>query len=215
MGYSMKQVTVLKGMLVGGIIGIVIGITFIGLGATLPPPVSTVYFIFGAILALFSTAFTLRVNKALKKVTKKPAVPSRVKGLAIAVLVLAIMTMLVNVVSAQAGVYECIEMWRRIRYVQYVMLGFLVIAGFLAFAPVILGRTILGPILADLQYMAGAMLVLLIFALLLVFPLDVMFFIDNPLSPTQCDVRLDYLRDRGPFLLQIILRLLMPPPPPF
>lgn len=209
----MNQATVLKGMLVGGIIGILIGVLFIGLGATLPAPVSTIYFVFGLIIAVVSSLFTMRVNKALKKIEKKTFHSDRVKGLAIAILVLAVSATIVNVAGAQAGIRECIEMWQRIRYVQFVMLGFLVIAGFLAFAPVILGRTILGPILADLQYMAGAMLMLLIFALLLVFPLDAMFFIDNPMNPTQCDVRLDYLRDRGPFLLQIILRLLMPPQP--
>lgn len=205
----------LKGMLVGGIVGIVIGIMFIGLGASMPAPVSTVYFIFGAVVTLFSIAFTLRVNKVIKRTLKKSAPSGRTKGLAVALLILTVVTFTLNVASAQVGIRECVEMWVRIRYVQFVMLGFLVIAGFLAFAPVILGRTILGPVLADLQYMAGAMLVLLIFALLLVFPLDVMFFIDNPANPTQCDVRLDYLRDRGPFLLQIILRLLMPPHPPF
>lgn len=213
-GVNMKQVTILKGMLVGGIIGIALGMLFIGLGASMPPPVSTVFFVFGAILALFSVLFTLRINKVLKKVAKKSAL-GKTKALAIALLILTATSMLLNVASAQAGITECIEMWKRIRYVQFIMLGFLIIAGFLAFAPVILGRTILGPILADLQYMAGAMLILLIFALLLVFPLDVMFYIDNPAQPNDCKIDFRRLQSDGPLLLQIILRLLVPPHPPF
>lgn len=208
----MKQETILKGMFVGGVIGILLGVMFIAIGVTLPPPVSTIYVIFGLIVAAFSGVFTLRVKKEINKVLKK-SLGTGTKALAIALVVFTLTVSFLNAAYAQSiAVRECIDMYRRIVYVEYVMIGFLIIAGFLAFAPVILGRTILGPILADLQYMAGAMLVLLIFALLLVFPLDAMFYVTPNLD--QCEVRLDYLRDRGPFLLQIILKLLMPPQPP-
>lgn len=209
---GMNQATMLKGMLVGGIIGILIGLMFIGLGATLPAPVSTVYFIFGGFVTLFSIAFTLRVNKAIKKVSKKSAL-SKAKALAIALVIVAVTAFTLSV--AQASIRECVDAWRRVMYVQYVMLGFLIVAGFLAFAPVILGRTILGPILGELQYMAGAMLLILIFAVLLVFPLDALFYVNDPLNPTECFISLENLRYRGPYVLRIILNLLMPPMPQF
>lgn len=216
----MKQILVLKSMLFGGILGIVMGIVFIGLGSSMPAPVSSVYTVFGMILLLFSILFTLRVNKALKKVSKrarKPVTPGRLRTLAVAALLLLVATIPMNIVSAQTGyrgeledetaILMCLEMRRRIIYVQYAMLGFLIIAGLLAFVPVILGRTIVGPILADLQYLAGAMFLLLIFALLLIFPLDAMFVVGT----NTCTIKVDNLKNNGPPLLRIILTLISPP----
>lgn len=111
----------------------------------------------------------------------------------------------------------CLTIYQRVEYLEYTLLGLLLVSGFLAFAPIIFGRTILGPIFQELQYLAGAMLILLIFALLVIYPLDPMFVFDGdtPNSSTGCYVDISNLEDQGPPVLQLILRIFSPPSPTF
>ena len=209
----MKNVPmVLKAMFVGGLIMMLAGlIMIIGYGTL--ETVGPIYTILGLIVMGLGGFWTYKVNQAIKKYSKNPKKYKKFSKYSIALfLILSFGLTLSGTVLAEIPTPspECLMIYRRVQWVEYTMLGMLIFAGFLSFGPIILGRTILGPILQELQYIAGAMLVLLIFALLVVFPLDPMFVLDNPRDPTGCYISIKRLKDHGPPLLQIILKLFIP-----
>ena len=205
--------SVLRAMFVGGLLLMLAGILLIAVYGTLEF-IGPVYDVMGVLLLIVGGVWTWKVNNLMKR--KKKTRYSTYRNYVIPILLTLMMGLaLANTVFAQSFSKDCYVMYRRVQYVEYTLIGLLIISGFLAFGPIILGRTILGPILQELQYIAGAMLILLIFALLVVFPLDPMFVLDNPKSPTACYINIQNLASQGPPFLQIILRLFTPPPPSF
>lgn len=216
----MDEKTAIRLMQAGGAFFIIAGILLIGFYSTIEY-IGPLYGGLGALLILFGLIWIVKVRNAarkrkiMKKMKSKPRSSPRAMYALIYLLLLTSGFMMQAVGYLQTYSRQCYVMYQRVVYVEYFLLGLLIISGFLAFAPVILGRTILGPILQELQYIAGAMLILLIFALLVVFPLDPMFVMDNPKNPTACYVDLRRLEAQGPPFLQILLRLFSPPPPTF
>jgi len=210
----MDRLTALKLMQSGGVLFIIAGVLLIAFYGNLQF-IGPIYDFIGALLVLFGLVWIVKVRSAIRKAKVRSKMKRR-STLAYAILYLMLISIgFMNVGYLQSYSRDCYVMYQRVVYVEYFLIGLLIISGFLAFAPVILGRTILGPILQELQYIAGAMLILLIFALLVVFPLDPMFVLDNPQNPTACYVDVRRLQAQGPPLLQILLRLFTPPPPSF
>lgn len=111
----------------------------------------------------------------------------------------------------------CPVIKRRVIYLEYFMLGITIVVGFLALGPIILARTIIGPMLQEFQYFAGIMLIVLIVGLMLLFPIDVMFETCTVPSSqpgqqiTGCRFSLESLRNNGPILLRLAINMLYPP----
>ncbi len=212
----MDRVTALKLMQAGGVLFILAGMLLIAFYSSIEF-IGPLYMFLGGLMILFGIVWIIKVRGAVKRAEARNRLKRRRTAM-YAILYLLLLSssfMASNIAHLQTFSKECYTMYQRVVYVEYFLIGLLIISGFLAFAPVILGRTILGPILQELQYIAGAMLILLIFALLVVFPLDPMFVMDNPQNPTACYVDIRRLQSQGPPVLQILLRLFTPPPPTF
>jgi hypothetical protein len=111
---------------------------------------------------------------------------------------------------------DCLTYKRRVETIEYFMLSITVIAGLLAFGPIMFGRTILGPVFQELQYMAGAMFLVLLFFMLFLFPLHVMFAdcqIQDQWGYVQqgCYIDMCALQTNGPPLTRFILDMITPP----
>lgn len=119
----------------------------------------------------------------------------------------------------------CYTYEQRVITIQYFMLSITLLAGILAFGPLLFGRTILGPIFQELQYMTGAMFMLLLFFLLFLFPISAMF-VPCTITTTKsggyfggttqvqthgCYININNLRTSGPPLLRLILNWILPP----
>jgi len=208
----MDQITALKILAVPGIAILIVGILLVAGYGTLEY-VGSIYIIVGIVAIFFGVIWLWKVNKALKRVKARAKSMRRFMVLVtLALLVTTLMPLKISYLQRECPSADqiCRTMATRVMYIEYVIVGLLIIAGFLAFAPIILGRTILGPILAEFQYIAGAMLVLLIFIMLLTVPIHVMF----DFSSGCCDINVRKLESDGPILLQILLKLITPPYPP-
>jgi len=207
------QITALKLIMMGGVALLIAGILIIAVFGTLEF-VGPIYIFVGAVAMLFGALWVWKVDKVIKRRMAVARSRSAKRLMGLVLLTFFIIAPMFNVSHLQTcdTTGMCRAMRDRVLWVEYAVIGLLIISGFLAFGPIIFGRTILGPILAELQYIAGAMLVLLIFLFLLVVPIDVMFVYD----PQQncCYVRMDNLRTQGPILLRAILTLLSPPTMP-
>ncbi|MEM4873262.1 MAG: hypothetical protein QXY35_07390 [Thermofilaceae archaeon] len=191
------------------------GALIIALGATTPPPASFMLVLVGAVAVIMGIVFYSRISKAKRRILRGRG--AEVRRLASAVVLVAFLSWLTSGVAYAMSpeVYMCFVAYQRVVFVQYSALILLLAAAFLAFIPMVLGRTAIGAVLGELQPIAGTMLLVLIFLLLFIFPLDVMFVMDNYQSPTTCSISLDRLRSQGPPLLRIILHLLIPPHPAY
>lgn len=117
----------------------------------------------------------------------------------------------------------CYTFYQRVVYMEYLSLGMTLVVGFLALAPLLLARTSAGAFFQEISQLAGSMLVILIAMLLLVYPLDVIFVVQNQATSTAtgvtttkcCYVDLRQLDNGGPPLLRIIYDVLNPPAPQF
>jgi len=212
----MDQITALKLLLIPGISLILIGTLLIAGYGTLEY-VGTIYTIVGIVAIIFGALWVWKVDKVAKRLQARAKSRSMRRFMVLVLLALLTITLLplkVSYLQQQAPECQadqiCRTMYIRVLYIEYVVVALLIIAGFLAFGPIIFGRTILGPILAEFQYIAGAMLALLIFILLLTVPIHVMF----EFSSGCCEIKVSNLESRGPILLQILLKLIVPPMPP-
>ena len=214
---QMEKLTLLKLMELGGIPLIVVGLLLLVVYTPLEF-IGPIYAVIGILMITLGVFWIVKVRSAIRREKAKAKLAakktSKTMYIVLALLIAASGLLISNVVHLQTFSPECYVMYRRVVYVEYFAMGLLIISGFLAFAPIILGRTILGPILQELQYIAGAMMILLIFALLVIFPLDPMFVMDNPQNPTMCYVDVNRLQAQGPPLMQILLKLFTPPYPP-
>jgi len=110
---------------------------------------------------------------------------------------------------------ECVTYKDRVLTIEYFILALTLVSGLLAFGPIIFGRTILGPVLQEVQYMAGAMFLIMLFFTLLLFPLHVIF-VDCLTSqyvtqPDGCYIDMCQLVRGGPILLRFLFSLILPP----
>lgn len=210
----MKDVPlVLKLMFIGGLLIMLAGVILIAGYGTLET-IGPMYVGLGLILLVLGGLWTYKVNKVIKRYSKNPQKYKKFSKYAIAIFLILSYTMFsMGAVFAEIPTPspECAVIYRRVQWVEYTMLGMLIFAGFLSFGPIILGRTILGPILQELQYIAGGMLILLIFALLMIFPLDPMFVFQSN-DQNACYISVNRLKNNGPPLLQVILKLFIPSP---
>ena len=168
----MDKITLLRMMELGGIPLIVVGLMLLVVYTPLEF-IGPIYAVFGIIMIGLGMFWIVKVRNMIRKEKGKVVIASKKKSKAIYVIVTLLLISVGlftgNVAHLQTYSRECYDMYRRVIYVEYFAIGLLVISGFLAFAPIILGRTILGPILQELQYITGAMMILLIFSLLVIF----------------------------------------------
>jgi len=107
---------------------------------------------------------------------------------------------------------DCLTYKQRVQVIEYFTLSLTLISGLLAFGPIMLGRTVLQPIMQELQYMAGAMFLILLFFLLFLFPLDVMFVSCYDMSGNQgCYIDMCQLVRSGPPLTRFLVSMILPP----
>lgn len=207
----MKTKNMIIIMEIGAILVIFTSLLMIATLGTLPG-VGPIYSGISVFLLLTGLLFLIKLRKAERRLRAKERLARKIY----VVIILLGLALSVSVVH-MAGKYsrECLTVYQRVVYVEYTMLGMLLISGFLAFGPILLGRTILGPILQELQYIAGAMLILLIFTMLILFPLDPLFEFDNAKNPTGCIFDPTNLKSAGPPLLRLLYALFSPPPQTF
>jgi len=203
-------------MQLGGVAIIVLGLLLILFYSSLEF-IGPIYLVFGGLLVFGGAYWILRVRSAERKVKAREVLKrqrSTMYTAALAALVTVALTTSV-VALAQTTMTEvvqyCLTMYRRVMFMQYFIIGLLLIAGLLSFAPIIFGRTILGPILQELQYIAGAMFIILVFVALLLFPLDPMF---TGIEQGTCKINFENLKNNGPPLLKLILNFFSPPQNP-
>lgn len=139
--------------------------------------------------------------------------------LLVAVTALYALTPLTLQTQTQQGACDasCRAYKNRVTTIEYFILALTLVAGLLAFGPIIFGRTILGPVLQEVQYMAGAMFLIMLFFTLLLFPLHVVF-VDcwtRPYAtgspPDGCYIDMCKLASSGPPLLRFLFSLILPP----
>lgn len=107
---------------------------------------------------------------------------------------------------------ECLTYKERVVTIEYFMLSLTLISGLLAFGPIMFGRTILGPVFQELQYMAGAMFLVLLFFMLFLFPLHVMFVDCVDMDGNNgCTIDMCQLMNNGPPLTRFLLDMIIPP----
>ncbi len=113
---------------------------------------------------------------------------------------------------------DCIEFKNRVVTIEYFIVSITLIAGLMAFGPILFGRTIIGPIFQDLQYLSGGMLLLLIVLLLFIFPLHVMYVDCTSYDPNLgtyvlegCTIDMCELVNRGPPLTRFVISMILPP----
>jgi len=204
-------------MQLGGVAFIVLGLLLILFYSSLEF-IGPLYLVFGGLLVFGGAYWILRVRSAERKVKAREVLKrqrSTMYTVALAALVtVALATSVVALAQTTEVTQYCLTMYRRVMFMQYFIVGLLLIAGLLSFAPIIFGRTILGPILQELQYIAGAMFIILVFVALLLFPLDPMFVFEQSGTRGEltCKINIMNLRDNGPPLLRLILRFFSPPP---
>ena len=209
----MRLLTIMQ---LGGVAFIVLGLLLILFYSSLEF-IGPLYLVFGGLLVFGGAYWILRVRSAERKVKAREVLKrqrSTMYTVALAALVtVALATSVValaQTTTADATQY-CLTMYRRVVFIQYFIIGLLLIAGLLSFAPIIFGRTILGPILQELQYIAGAMFIILVFLALLLFPLDPMFVTEQRGTELTCKISFIKLQQEGPPLLRLILRFFSPP----
>ena len=201
-------------MQLGGVAIIVLGLLLILFYSSLEF-IGPLYLVFGGILVFGGAYWILRVRSAERKVKAREVLKRQrttMYTVALATFVTVALTTSVVALAQTTTLTEvvqyCLTMYRRVMFMQYFIIGLLLIAGLLSFAPIIFGRTILGPILQELQYIAGAMFIILVFIALLLFPLDPMF---TGIEQGTCKINIMNLKDHGPPLLKLILRFFSPP----
>ena len=204
---------------VGGVLLTISGVLVAAVFGTLRY-VGPLYVILGLVLVALGLAWIYKVRRAELKYTHRPGRGRTVRAVAAALLALALLpaeiTGLGGVMVARAqtttpGSSYCYTAYLYTTYMQYVVLGFLAVMVILAFIPVILGRTPLGPVFSELMGFSGVTIVLLIFVLLFIFPLNVMFTqagSTSPPTPYSCTVNLQNLENNGPPLLKALLSII-------
>jgi len=220
----MEETTALKLVLVTGIIFIVLGLAVILTFGTMLGGLGIFYDIFGAIIFIFGILWTKKAYRRYKEKTSQMKALLSDKTLSIIAAALLASSLFVSSImmytqTSSCTVY-CYYFRDRILYIEYAMLGFTVIAGLLALAPIILSRTPLAPILNEFQPMAGAMFIILIFLVLMIYPIDTMFVVSqitdaNGNVVNCCYVSIDNLKAYGPPLLRVLLQVIIPPMPTF
>lgn len=153
--------------------------------------------------------------------------PSRAREYAILLLIVAssIVFSLTPTTYMQYGDYtstcsaDCPTYRDRVVSIEYFIVSLVIISGLLAFGPIIFGRTILGPIFQELQYMAGAMFIILLVFVLFLVPIDVIFE-DCTVTTTSngqeqevpgCSINMCNLEQSGPPLTRWVLDKILPP----
>lgn len=178
----------------------------------------SLFAVVGVIAILIGLLLIRGANKAMRRYRKRSL------GVAkdFAVVLLATILLFGTPIYAQFQVDPvqlCKDAYFKTLYVEYLVMALLAVSGFLALAPVILGRTILGPILGEFQYIAGAMLILLIFVALLMIPIHVAFSYTPPSGgggggwgggQETCEIKICNLAHNGPPLLRMLFSLLGP-----
>lgn len=180
--------------------------------------INEIFIPLGIIFILIGIVLLYKAHSKIKKYKSK----NRNKGYGLKYKtrqIITLMPILVPLLFGAVGLYAqspgysiCYTAYQEVLYAEYALLSFVVVTAFLAFAPIILGRTPLGAIFSEFQGLAGMLLVLLIFLLLLVYPMDVMF---NVSVGNYCTINIQNLETQGPPLLQIFLKLIIPPQPNF
>jgi len=106
----------------------------------------------------------------------------------------------------------CPTFRQRVVWIEYLLLGLTLISGLLAFGPIIFGRTIIGPVLQEVQYLAGVMFIFMLFFLLLLFPIDVIFeTCTTDDNERGCQINMCNIANSGPPLLRLVVSFLLPP----
>jgi len=215
----MNQTTAIRMLKLAGVALIVAGLLLIVNFGNMDY-IGPIFIVVGTITIIFGLLWIWKVDKAARRrliASKARAATRSVKrALVVFLLLSSALSPMLSVAHLQTINPECdptgmcMLTRARVLWVEYAIIGLLIVAGFLAFGPIILGRTILGAILAELQYIAGAMLLLIMFLFLLVVPIDVMFEVFDYGGQPCCRVNMDNLRTRGPPILQAILRLIYP-----
>ncbi len=154
--------------------------------------------------------------------------PSRMREYAVLLLIVASSTVfsLTPVLHMQYGdeagcTTDCLTYKNRVVTIEYFMVALTIIAGMLAFGPIMFGRTIIGPIFQELQYMAGAMFIVLLLFVLFLVPIHVIF---QPCTVTTsnggnynqqgqegCYIDMCALAQSGPPMTRWVLDKIMPP----
>jgi len=111
--------------------------------------------------------------------------------------------------TTQCDTEYCPKFRERVVAIEYLILGLTLISGLLAFGPIIFGRTIIGPVLQEVQYLAGVMFIFMLFFLLLLFPIDVIF--ETCANGQGCYINMCKLASNGPPLLRLVVGWLLPP----
>ena len=174
--------------------------------------VGWLYGVFGLALVGMGLAWVNAVNKAEKRRRAREGL-RRKAAYALLPLLLAASLHAAVMAFEKGFSSECVTAYRRTLYVEYTMLGLLLVAGFLSFGSLLFSRTPpLSLILQPLSDLAAGMLILLIIGLLLFYPLDVIFEFNN--DGTMCRVNLELARTMGPPLLRVFINLIYPPSPP-
>jgi len=203
-------------MQLGGVAFIVLGLLLILFYSSLEF-IGPLYLVFGGLLVFGGAYWILRVRSAERKVKAREVLKRQrstmytVALAALALVTVALATSVVALAQTTDVTQYCLTMYRRVVFIQYFIIGLLLIAGLLSFAPIIFSRTILGPILQELQYIAGAMFIILVFLALLLFPLDPMFVTEQNGTELTCEINIMQLKQDGPPLLRLILRFFSPP----
>lgn len=253
MAEARRADVIFKIMEAGGALLVVAGVLVAAIFGTLTY-VGPLYVALGVLLILLGLVWIYRVRSASRKL-RRPAASraGRARGaaraaaasiLSLALLPAAVLGLglaagaspLVAVARAQYYYYSyttttftptsyCYTAYLYTTYLQYIILGFLIVATLLAFIPVILGRTPLGPVFGEFAGLSGILIVLLVFAMLFLFPINVMFTTANatsysyyyvPPTPNNCVIDIYNLEHFGPPLLAAFLKLilgLVPAPP--
>lgn len=188
-----------------------VGLGNISVGEENMSLINNVYRATGAIVTLFGIVWYWKVGKRVDREIGRLR-SRRVEAFILLFIVgAALLAPMACASGRSACTEECLVARSRVLYMEYFSIMLTMIAGFLAIAPLILGRTVLGPLLQELQGIAGSMLILMIALLLLIYPLDVMFVPNDYENPTCCEISFEALKSEGPPLLRIILSILTPP----
>jgi len=205
-------------MISGGLLTLAVIVPYI------PPPANYVVGLVSLLVIIIGVLFYRRIDEVRYRFQGRRF---RKGFAAIAILAVLLVNYFAPALATQYGVganecsTECWQIRQRVVTAEYSVVGMLVVAFFLALGPVLFARTVLGPIVGDIAQLAGSALIVLIFALLVVYPLHVMFvpcYVGSTsgwgytnTQPNGCYVDVCQLVNNGPILLRVLLQWLLPP----
>ena len=202
-------------MELGGWFLVVVGIVMI-IGFNSLPGVGKLFDIAGIVAILFGLVWVKKVRKVKRRYHIRATSKSRTLAY-VFIPILMYLSFFASMSFVQAygtnNRYStvCYEIWNRVKYLEYFSIGMLIITLFLTLGPLVLGRTVLGPIMQEFQGFSGIMILVLLFIFSFLYPLDPMFVFPKTGSQNMCYIDIDNLKDSGPPAMRLLLKMISIP----